>query len=530
MPNETPIFESHTKDSRIWRVDWIGDVVYRRHISHMTPRFRVSISPWQDTFPYPLSEQQIIEIQISTLLNFEVGGLWQNQQKIEAPSYTVENFTVCVEKDTARLIKAGIADNDEFVIPFDRHPYHVAHTHSWCVRTEASDGTLVVIPATELIRFYYGSSSSLLARLLRYPLDTKTLWDEATLDARGYAAHVDLAKGIKGNSVEDIARIALSKRALESARMIGSSIVGGGATYPRTTFPFYGESTLHVTGMWIRNDKPRRFLVFQMRSCSHAFPFQKLTYTMASKSQASSKSGNRAAGNDLKPGISSSPLRRNISIAQEPPDKNRSAKALRIFTAVRFPDLIHKRVVRCDPENPATIFLTGYDGQAMGVPEGDGQSKVKAVDFVADLDSIELPAAFPQEAHAFCRRLREFLSSLREDGWLLAFIPLDVRQRFPYLSKMPRVVTPDGEIHPLGYIALENGTRPRYLSVVTAKLDVLSITRLFIEGDGSEEKLSEPFVIEGCGDEEVDATWVARHVANYVPPRERSTTHCFVSS
>lgn len=85
-------------------------------------------------------------------------------------------IAVSAHSAASQLTKAGTENSDgSFMLPFDQHPYHRAHTHSYCVQAILTGDVRLVIPVPELIRFYFGSSSSLLGRLFQGPFQERRL-------------------------------------------------------------------------------------------------------------------------------------------------------------------------------------------------------------------------------------------------------------------------------------------------------------------------------------------------------------------
>lgn len=96
--------------------------------------------------------------------------------------------------------------------------------------------------------------------------------------------NLDLAADISGASAADIGRLRLDQQAWLAALQIGTSCLAASTTgqqaYPKTFFPFEGQTTLIASGKWLSfGDKPKStFVVYNLRSCSHPFPFKTLRY------------------------------------------------------------------------------------------------------------------------------------------------------------------------------------------------------------------------------------------------------------
>jgi hypothetical protein len=120
--------------------------------------------------------------------------------------------------------------------------------------------------------------------LFRAPLEENSLCESVTHDDRTGHLHLKLAHGLRGGSGPDIGRMALDPLAFAAAAKIHASCVKHSSqqetVFPYTGFPFIGETTLEVAGMWLPfGETPdHTFLAFQLLSCSYPFPFRSLSY------------------------------------------------------------------------------------------------------------------------------------------------------------------------------------------------------------------------------------------------------------
>lgn len=146
----------------------------------------------------------------------------------------------------------------------------------------ANDVTLVV-PCTELVRFYFGASGGLLKRLFSGALASRQLYTSARINPATGIARLDLFPGLPAVAASTVGRIAFDPQARKAMRWLINSGVSAAANkerhYPRTTFPFLGETTLTAQGRWIKQGRHRVFLAERLIRCTHPFPFQKLFYT-----------------------------------------------------------------------------------------------------------------------------------------------------------------------------------------------------------------------------------------------------------
>jgi hypothetical protein len=372
-------------DGHYWRIDWLGDVKYRISVGrNSTPSIQVSLSQWSDanldadricnvTSPH----QRQVYAPVGFMGILKIGDVWRNGELVSSPQYQTERFTdVSVEKDTTITIKAGlgtkVASSEVFYLPLSVHPYHIGNTGSYCLLVKLPDGKRLIIPASELISFYFGSSSTLINALFHVPLTEKSLWKSAEY-GRGKESKIVLAPGIFGWSASDIARMAFSRPALLAAQLVGDSLAAACAyhleLYPKTRFPFYGKTTLEASGVWLPfgNSPNRTFLVFKLLSCSHPFPFNKLEYEL---SGCLANTANYTKMDKYTKPIGADPLiipakRISKNHVEEDPSKNIATVELTIETRTHFTDLLYKSVRRVEEPDPVEVEIQLSPGKSI---------------------------------------------------------------------------------------------------------------------------------------------------------------------
>ncbi|CAG0995508.1 hypothetical protein RHDC4_02793 [Rhodocyclaceae bacterium] len=526
---------SSPTDGQPWRLDWIGDVFYRRQHRYTQPFIRIALSRisldpagiWSfPTGSHGWPEQCQVSVPVSTLTALRIGTVWVNGALHADPKYVRETFQVTANRDSTTVIKAGVADDEgHFILPFEAHPYHKAHTHSYCLQALVARNVRLVIPAPELIRFYFGSSSTFLGRLFQGPFREDSFWTQAKIDDKG-VAKIDLAKGISGISAPDVARIAFDPVALHAAKLISHSLMARSSpeerSYPKMVFPFNGNTLLTAMGVWLPGVAPSTFLVFQLLSCTHRLPFAKLDYTLQKRQ------GLRETNPVRDGSINNRSVMRKSSIpatdhrlASDAPDSRWQSSEWRIQSASRFPDLDRKQIIRADPTAAIRVIWADAGDEPITIALGDGEGKtgIRRIDLVAASDA-PVPKGHPLQGSAFAIHVNEIVQKLLEEGRTVLFVPLDVRQRFPQFSIMPEMISEEGEIHPLSYLEDGGRTRPRYVSVFRVvnvwpgNDAVWVLPEIENIGTGDDTDLTMVFSIEQ--DTVIDACWIAGRIAHSV--------------
>lgn len=509
----------------VWRVDWFGGVAFPNRILRRTqPSVFVHLSrvidpavlanpmaPVCSSSTLPWHKQFKCWVSVGSTMLLRIGDLWSDQRLIASPEHEVETFDqLRIDRTTAQLLKVGHSDEqDNFLLPAAEHPWHMANTHSYCVRVDLGDGRSMVVPSMELARFYFGSSSPLLASLFLPPFDTTKLYSAVrTTDVFGEDVELDLASGVPEASGPDIARIATSREAANAAAMIGASLLQApsqGATdvYPKCVFPFEGATTMKASGRWLSlGGRPRMtFLVYRLRSCSHPFPFRTLkVQTSGPKRRSwrpatSNSSGDGARQRAGAPEAKSQTLReRDASGALAPRTRQHVPRE------VKFPDLTNKRVwseaeLATSAEPP--VGARGATAVAdLAVGHAGSIQRVRSVTLAEALSQPAGPPPFLRAAIERFGRLKRLkvtlLTASSDDGWTLP---------------LPYTVSEDGEIPHEAF--LEEGGISRIRRVAAFRIDArrrsvaivikeVDVNRVYVALEEREFNVS-TLLMQACG-------------------------------
>lgn len=450
----------------LWRVDWFGGVAFpdrllRRtqpsvfvHLSRVidpsvladptAPVTASSTLPWQKQFKCWVS--------VGSAMLLRIGDLWSDQSLVASPDHEVETFeSLTIDRSTAQLLKVGHSDDqDNFLLPAAEHPWHMANTHSYCVRVDLGAGRSLVVPSMELARFYFGSSSPLLASLFLPPFDSTKLYSAVrTTDFFGEDVELDLAAGVPEASGPDIGRIATSKQAANAAAMIGVSLLqaqsqGAMDAYPKCLFPFEGATTIKASGRWLSlGGQPRMtFLIYRLRSCSHPFPFRTLKVQTTGPKRRSWRPAVPKDGSSGPPNRAGAPDARDQTLRERDASGSLSPRIKRqVAREVKFPDLTNKRVwseAQLATRTEPPVGIRGATAVAdLAVGESGSVQRIRSINLVEALSQPEGPPAFLRPAIARFARLKRLkvtlLTASIDDGWTVP---------------VPYAVSEEGEIPP----------------------------------------------------------------------------------
>ncbi|HGY5238500.1 TPA: hypothetical protein ACNV64_003178 [Aeromonas salmonicida subsp. pectinolytica] len=396
-----------------WRIDWFGDIMYP-DLDRQQSQPSVSVQLSQHSAISNKANNRQEWLPIGLLPFLKVGDLWQHGRATgenTAPSREIFS-NLEINHESTRFYKAGgrpdikthgLQGAIHYWLPLDKHPWHIEHTHANCVVITVNQELQILIPCMELVRFYFGSSSSLLSILFR-PTLSRTNLVRQYIKKEDDSVFLRLADGISGASAADIARILYSPAAWRTAALIGKSALQcssiGERIYPKCTLPFEGITDLSVTGQWIIHDGSTRktFVVYEILSCSHEFPFKSIRYVTTGNS---SKLKISSLGNRPNTPKNKSSDRSTVLLTDSDPDENRQTRHVQFISASsRFPDLETKTIFRnpsfsMPKEQPYSAkpprgFSVGATGQGKGITPVEIESGILSQHF----DITELPEFF----------------------------------------------------------------------------------------------------------------------------------------
>jgi hypothetical protein len=217
-------------------------------------------------------------------------------------------------------------------------------------------------------------------------ISTDHFWKSSHFEVSTGHLHLKLAAGISGMSATDIGRMALDPNAWQAARLIFHSGMSASVQhvpiYPYTGFPFIGKTDLVATGKWLSSgDKSdATFVVYSLKTCSHPFPFNSLTYEVADGQKIGVKknsSTNNGQENQQQKSIIKSSPSKSQTLADGDPGKSLSNKEHWAKGNPRFPDLTNKYVSResYDTNDPPEVLLLRTAAQDDQISVGEGNSR-----------------------------------------------------------------------------------------------------------------------------------------------------------
>lgn len=360
--------------------------------------------------------QKSVWVSVGALVFLRVGDIWQDGYLHRQVDDEIVDFSgLEISSRTVNYIKAGLSPEDgSFLLPVAEHPWHMGSTHSYCVAVNLPCDRRLVIPCMELARFYFGSSSALLAKLFTPPLEHSSLYSNPVYEPQEQRLTIDLADGMSGRSAADIGRLHQNPIAWRAAVRIGTSMLQKSTTkepcHIQTTFPFEGKTTLKVSGKWLSlGGQPKRtFIVHSIRLCSHPLPFKELRYNMNTVSYV--PAGERAARDPLTPSHSRGAQDADRQDLVEKDAGSFTPKHKVFNSPIRFSDLIKKPVYRANVSKRKEVKYLG----AKAVLESMASSSLGGTGSSERVRPME--ASLNQDPrHSEWQAVPEFLKELLEE-------------------------------------------------------------------------------------------------------------------
>ena len=291
--------------------------------------------------------------------------------------------------------------------------------------------------------------------------------------------------------------------------------------HPQGLFPFEGFTDLIAAGKWLSfEDNPRAtFIVYNLRTCSHPFPFRSLRYETKKKSNEANNSSPTSSSSNAQ-------IRRaakdsnNQNVVERDASNSLASKSKPIRLAPRFPDLTKKSIwknkVLLNPEDLKCGYATTAPSvQNTAVGEPGSEQRIRSIDLTVllnkDLSKHQPVPDFLKNAVAelmqFTDLKVELLTESEDDGWTVPILIFS---------------NEDGEIDLRLFIDDSTGKlRPRRVAIFAIKNSINCVSAALIESSPPHLKL---YAKNGDHKNEIDKT-LSRVSADYIfRPEPESTS------
>lgn len=283
---------------KVWRLDNLGKFIVKGNYIKVQVTFTSLEDDWADKelfFEQNFDPEEkinkavseTVEIGIGNFPFLYVGSIWKNKtlvNPVEKSTPKVDVIKATIDAPYTlnfSLMKSLIPPHYKIRIPF--------HEETNCVTAECKKNNYkIYIPCSEILRFYFATSTSLTRHLVngnveKDCLDKLIMMNDPNTKCprtftNGNALTVTLRKGLLDSDAWTVSRIFGEARARQEARAFYSNLWskeqqpfdGGHCTIG---FPFIGESNIEAEGMWIKKGHRNDFLVSRLLKCSYPLPY-----------------------------------------------------------------------------------------------------------------------------------------------------------------------------------------------------------------------------------------------------------------
>lgn len=455
-----PRIKEFPSDNRYWRVDWFGAIQPNPKLSR-EPVLQVVITPFKtpDINALPpnklasassglvdYTEQQTICIGTGQLPAVCVGSIWRNSEcQQQLAGHLTEFKGIEISERTTQVLNASAKEHNQYIIPYTHYKFGKAGYLSKMVAIEyGGDPYGILIPMTELVRFYYAVSTDLadvifsgdLKHNLHAVLNMEHTWSEPEEQREV----IGLRQRFSDQDGWILARILNSSEAWSGATAVHDAMlksrVNGVPAHIESNFPFAGSTNLSARCKMLPTADLNkwRYLVLSLVRCSAAFPFRHLTVYRDNDNNRA-KDGEDKPDNEKKPGWGGPrviPGQQGKPFqSQQAPNKNAATEIFNLPTD-RFGDIAGK-----EPDKPtkeqceyksATIVRPPVESNQLSTAQGDNTDSTVGTGRLNS--TYERAKALPASFDTFIKAIEHlntyegFSAKIREPDELTRYIPL----------------------------------------------------------------------------------------------------------
>jgi hypothetical protein len=287
---QVPEFEAFPPG--VYRLAWVGRIATVPNRD--TPMVELGMVPIDSA-----DGATIVLASIAHWPEFQIGTIWSNGQRQgrSLVAQEVETFDLTIGPGTQQLVSAYHKEPHGFLIP--PFSYQIAREFAATqlllipASRQLDVNTDIIIPCTEIMRAYYGTSSRLAYHLLTggftYEANNR-IYDRSRSWLQDGVAFVQISARMRNSDAHQIARLAFDPVAhANTLGIVRDSIAASNANQPYSvsvSLPFHGPTRLRVAGVPITTKRRvdgewqtwTRFLALQVLHCTAAMPFDEVQF------------------------------------------------------------------------------------------------------------------------------------------------------------------------------------------------------------------------------------------------------------
>ena len=303
MAGNIPRIKEFPADDRYWRIDWFGAIERNPNVPS-EPFVQIIISPLiqnedihssakklASTHVTDYKDQCVIKIGVGQLPLISVGSIWLNGYCQTIKAGKQERFyNLLINDKTIRMVSGNHKEEYKNLVPFDGYRTGKGFMANLVAVERDNDPFGLLIPAMELIRFYYAVSTDMAhvifsGDLKHQPNNILNPKKCGFLEEENRCI-LHLRQHLSNEDGWVIGRILSCDEAWQGATLPHDAMMRDSLntkfSHPESAFPFSGFTNLKVRGKYIKAQDSHsksgwRYLVLSIEHCSAPFPFENLT-------------------------------------------------------------------------------------------------------------------------------------------------------------------------------------------------------------------------------------------------------------
>jgi hypothetical protein len=281
-------------DDRLWRIEWIGGVVYNASVPS-DPQIDVCLARLPEGETNPLSaracsaqKKRTVKIGVGLLPYISIASVWRQRRPLTT-KLAANRYRLCIDTSSCQMVPLADLAN---AIPRSSYLFGVSwpDVRGTLLVTVEQDGDpyAVMIPTAEIIRFYYAPSTRL-AQALFWGEYAAAFNIERSGVLENGAVRIHLRRWLEDQDAWTLARYLCSPamqretrrlfRGLQISYLNATNFKADSHPALRCGFPFEGATTIQGVALRLpgkAQGAAPRWLMLQIERCSAPFPFDRV--------------------------------------------------------------------------------------------------------------------------------------------------------------------------------------------------------------------------------------------------------------
>lgn len=282
-------FKDIARPGSTWRLNWFGaierdpDVATEYKLQVILTLVKDStLGSWHLEAAVDQDCLRMARVGVGQLPLLRIGSLWKDGELIRLKTGETKVFRLDIPAGPPTFYSPTDKVGQASLIPFRDHRLMGYGKNTRCLTlNHGGDPAGIIVPAIELIRFYYANSTRLAKAVFNgeFVHAPSNIYDPEYTGLDGKLAVVCRRQHFSNNDCWSIARILNSPVAFDCVRRVNDSMIrdfsNTGRANPESSFPFSGPTQLTALCKKV-GYAPARWLVLSLVSCSAPFPYDDL--------------------------------------------------------------------------------------------------------------------------------------------------------------------------------------------------------------------------------------------------------------